>query len=187
MREGETSVGRQSWPGRRASESSGAPSRRKIFKSALGVAAAGAAGGSVLAQVSPAAAAGGGVLARRATALAGAATVEPGALAPAVVALTDAATIAVDASLGNDFRVTIAGDRTMGNPANPAAGQQIIFQVTQGQAGSSTITWGDGYQFSTALPRPTLSSSAGQTDLLGFIYNAAKGKWLLAAFVDGFS
>ena len=107
-------------------------------------------------------------------------------MAPAVVMLTDAATIAVDASLGNDFRVTIGGNRTMGNPSNPANGQQIIFQVTQGAGGPSTITWDSGYEFSAGLPQPILSTKAGQTDLLGFIYNAAKGKWLLAAFVNGF-
>ena len=114
-------------------------------------------------------------------------TVESGALAPAVVGLTDAATIAVDASLGNDFRVTIAGNRTMANPANPSDGQQIIFQVTQGSGGSFTLTWGSSYEFSTGLPQPTLSTAAGQTDLLGFVYNAAKRTWLLAAFVNGFS
>jgi hypothetical protein len=37
------------------------------------------------------------------------------------------------------------------------------------------------------LPQPTLSTTAGQTDLLGFVYNARKGTWLLAAFVNGFS
>ena len=106
---------------------------------------------------------------------------------PPVVNLTDAATIAVDASLGNDFRVTIAGNRTMGNPANPTNGQQIIFQVTQGSGGSFTLAWGSGYEFSGDLPQPTLSTTAGQTDLLGFIYNATKGTWLFAAFVNGFS
>ncbi len=146
-------------------------SRRKIFKRAVGVAAVGAAAGSVLAKASPASAA---------------TTTEPGAVAPAVVALTDATTIAVDASAGNDFRVTIAGNRTMGAPSNPSDGQQIIFQVTQGSGGSA-ITWADSYEFSAGLPQPTLSTTAGQTDLLGFIYNAAKGKWLLAAFVNGFS
>jgi hypothetical protein len=163
-------------------------SRRKIFKGAAGV-AAGAVGGAVLAQATafPAAAAGGTVLARQATALAAGTTVEQGGLAPAVVALADAATIAVNASLGNDFRVTLGGNRTMGTPSNATTGQQIIFQVTQGSAGSSTITWDSGYEFSTGLPQPTLSTTAGQTDLLGFIYNAAKGKWLLAAFVNGFS
>ena len=124
---------------------------------------------------------------RKASPASAATTTEQGALAPAVVGLTDAATIAVDASLGNDFRVTIAGNRTMGNPANPTDGQQIIFQITQGPAGSAAITWGSSYEFSTGLPQPTLSTTAGQTDLLGFIYNARKGTWLLAAFVNGFS
>ena len=114
-------------------------------------------------------------------------TTEQGALAPAVVGLTDAATIAVDASLGNDFRVTIAGSRTMRDPANPTDGQQIIFQITQGAAGSATVTWGSSYEFSDGLPQPTLSTKAGQTDLLGFIYNAGKSSWLFAAFVNGFS
>jgi hypothetical protein len=126
-------------------------------------------------------------LARRARGiLAAATTVEQTAVAPAVVGLTDAATIAVDASLGNDFRVTIAGNRTIANPSNPAPGQQIIFQVTQGPGGGFSVSWGSAYEFSDGLPQPILSSQAGQTDLLGFIYNAAKGKWLLAAFLNGF-
>jgi hypothetical protein len=146
-------------------------SRRKVFKGAVGVAAAGA----MLAEGSSAHAA---TLAT---------TVESGALAPAVVMLTDAATIAVDASLGNDYRVTIAGNRTMGTPANPANGQQIIFQVTQGAGGWFTLWWASGYVFSAALPQPTLSTTVGYTDLLGFIYNAGNGTWLFAAYVNGFS
>ena len=81
-----------------------------------------------------------------------------GGLAPAVVHLLDAATIAVDASLGNDFRVTIAGNRTMGTPSNPTNGEQIIFQITQGTGAPFTITWASGYEFSAALPQPTLSN-----------------------------
>lgn len=113
-------------------------------------------------------------------------TVEEGGLAPAVVMLTDAPTIAIDASLGNDFRITLGASRSMGNPINSVDGQQIIFHLTQGTAGSAGITWGSNYEFSTALPQPVLSTAAGQTDLLGFIYSAAKGKWLFAAFVNGF-
>jgi IPT/TIG domain len=143
--------------------------RRKV----LGLAAAGVAGGSVLAEG----------LSSTATA---ATTTEPGAVAPAVVALTDAPTIAVNASLGNDFRVTIAASRTMGNPTNAVDGQKIVLQITQGGAGSCTITWGSAYDFSTALPQPTLSTSVGQTDLLAFIYNATLGRWLFVAFVGQF-
>ena len=69
----------------------------------------------------------------------------------------------------------------------PTDGQQVIFQITQGTAGSAAINWGNGYEFSDGLPQPPLSTAAGQTDLLGFIYNADKGTWLLAAFVNGFS
>ena len=148
------------------------PSRRK-FAGALGVAAAGTAAGTVLSQ--------------RSAAPARAASVQQGALAPAVVALSDAATIVVDASLGNDFRVTIAGNRTMGNPANPTDGQQIIFQATQGGTGSFQLSWSSAYEFSTALPQPSLSTTPGHTDVFGFVYNAAVGSWLLAAFVNGFA
>lgn len=148
--------------------------RRRVLKGAVGLAAVGVAGGSVLSEAvsSPAGAA---------------TTVEPGAVAPAVVILNDAPTIAVNASLGNDFRVTINGNRAMGNPSNPVNGQQILFQVTQGAGGSFTLSWGSAYDFSGGLPQPTLSTTAGQTDLLGFIYNAAKGSWLLAAYLNGFS
>jgi hypothetical protein len=152
-------------------------SRRKIFKRAAGVAVVGAAGGSVLT----------GVIASPARAAVEATTVEPGAIAPAVVVLSDAATISVDTSQGNDFRVTIAGNRTLANPVNPADGQKIVLHVTQGTGGSFTLSYGNGYEFSTGLPQPTLSTTAGDTDLLAFVYNATKGKWLLAAYVIGFA
>jgi hypothetical protein len=151
-------------------------SRRKIFKGIAGAAAVGAAGGAILVDT-----------ARPALAAPQATTVEPGAVAPAVVALADAATIAVDASQGNDFRVTISGNHTVGTPVNPADGQKITLQVTQGSGGPYTLSWDTGYQFSAALAQPTLSTTAGQTDLLGFIYNAAKGKWLFVALLGGFS
>jgi hypothetical protein len=149
-------------------------SRRKIFKGAIGVAAVGATGVVLTDAAAPALAA------------QDAATIESGAVAPTVVNLTDAETIAVDASAGNDYRVTITGNRTMGIPANPVNGQQIIFQVTQGSGGPFTLTWASGYEFSSDLPQPSLSTAAGQTDLLGFVYNGAKEVWLLAAFVNGF-
>jgi hypothetical protein len=155
-------------------DSADAVERRRILGTALGVASAGIVGGSVLAEIfeTPAAAT---------------TTIQQGALTPAVVALTDAPSIAVNASLGNDFRVTINGNRTMGNPSNPVNGQQILFQITQGVGGSFTITWGSAYDFSALLPRPVLSTTAGETDLLGFIYNAAMSSWLLAAYLNGFS
>jgi len=158
-------------------------SRRNIVTGAAGVAAAGAAGtflvgGAPAASASPALA--GEALAALDT------TVEPGGLAPSVVNLTDAATIAVDASAGNDFRVTIAGNRTMGTPASPANGQQVIFQVTQGPGGPFTLTWSSGYEFAASLPQPALSTDAGHLDILAFTYNAPRATWLFVGAVNGF-
>ena len=149
-------------------------SRRKIFMGAASVAVAGA-GAVVLTDATSAKAA------------AFATTVESGALAPAVVNLTDAATIAVDASLGNDFRVTLGGNRTVGTPANPTDGQKITVQVTQGTGGPYTLSWAGGYSFSAGLAQPALSTTAGDIDLLCFIYNSSRSAWLLAAFVNGFA
>lgn len=167
----------QSSTRQRAPGSGDVVSRRKIFKGAVGAVAAGAVGGAVLAEVT----------ASPASAAAQATTVEPGAVSPAVVHLTDAATIAVNTSLGNDFRLTLGGNRIMGTPSSPADGEQIIFQITQGVGAPFTITWASGYEFSVGLPQPTLSASAGKTDLLGFVYNATTSTWLLAAFLNGFS
>jgi hypothetical protein len=164
-------------------------SRRKVLSTSAAVGAAGAAGGSALAEVlvAPRARADTTAVRRAMTLAAQATTIESAAVAPAVVQLTDAPTIAVDASLGNDYRVTLSSSRAMGNPANATNGQQIIFQITQGSGGSAAITWGTNYEFSSTLPQPGLSTQPGQTDLLGFVYNGAKGMWLLAAFVNGFA
>ena len=165
-------MGEQSSTRQRAPGSDKVLGRRNIVRSAVGVGAGAAAdGGHGFSSVS-----------RRSGH-----DHRAGGAGAGLVSLTDAATITVDASVGNDFRVTIAGNRTMGNPANPTDGQQIIFQVTQGSGGSFTLAWGSAYEFSVDLPQPTLSTTAGHTDLLGFIYNATKGTWLFAAFVNGFS
>lgn len=98
-----------------------------------------------------------------------------GATAPAVVALTDGATIAVNAALGNDFRVTLGGNRNMANPTNLVDGQKLTFQITQDGTGSRTVTWGTAYDFGTA-GAPTLTLTAAKTDLLHFVYNATATK-----------
>jgi len=111
-----------------------------------------------------------------------------GDLAPAVATLTDAATIAVNAALGNDFRVTLGGNRTMGAPSNAVDGQKIIFQVKQDGSGSRTLAWASGaggYDFGSGSA-PALSTAAGDIDLAAFVYNAAKGEWLSLGSALGF-
>jgi hypothetical protein len=109
-------------------------------------------------------------------------------LSPKVVALTDAATIKVDASQGNDFRVTLGGARTMGEPSNPVDGQSITFELVQDGTGSRTVTWtsgAGGYSFGSGSA-PTLSTAAGTRDLVAFRYSASKGEWLALGSALGF-
>ena len=111
-----------------------------------------------------------------------------GALNPAVATLTfvGSGTTLVNAALGNDFRLTItASTTTIGNPSNPVDGQRIDFQITQGGAGSFTVAWGTSYDFGVA-GAPTLSTAAGAIDIVGFVYNAAKAKWLCLGAALGF-
>ncbi len=102
------------------------------------------------------------------------------------VALTDGASIAVDAQSGNTFTVTIAGNRTIANPTNPTSGQRILFRIKQDGVGGRTITWDTAYRFSVDVPQPTLSTTANLTDYIGFVYNATDSKWDCLAVSRGY-
>ena len=66
-------------------------------------------------------------------------------------ALTDGATIAVNAALSNNFTVTIAGNRTLSNPTNLVAGQILNFQITQDATGNRTLAFGANYNGAISL------------------------------------
>lgn len=93
------------------------------------------------------------------------------------VSLTDAATVATDASTGNNFFLLIGGNRTMGQPTNPTSGQKIIYRVKQDGTGSRTLAWNAAFRFSTDLPSPTLTTGANKTDYIAFIYNDTASTW----------
>ena len=103
------------------------------------------------------------------------------------VTLTDGATIAVNAALGNLFRVTLAGNRTLGAPSNPTDGQTIHFEIKQDATGSRTLAYASAYEFSTTLGSPTLTTTAGDVDLLAFRYNSTATKWRCLLIDLGFT
>ncbi len=109
----------------------------------------------------------------------------PSAWAPKVVALTDASTIAVNAALGNIFRVTLGGNRTLGAPSNPVDGQEISFEITQDGTGTRTLAYASAYEFSTTISSPTLSTAAGDVDMLSFRYSSVNSKWRCQRVVLG--
>ena len=88
------------------------------------------------------------------------------------VALTDAATIAVDLSLGNNFTVTLAGNRTLGAPTNVTAGQSGVIVVTQDGTGSRTLAYNSAYKFAGGTA-PTLTTTASAVDVLAYYVESA--------------
>lgn len=83
------------------------------------------------------------------------------------VTLTDAATIATDMSLGNNFQVTLAGNRTLGAPTNVVAGQSGIIRVVQDATGLRTLAYNSVFKFPGGTA-PTLTTTANAVDLLAY-------------------
>lgn len=108
------------------------------------------------------------------------------AVAPTPVALTDASTIATDASLGNHFRVTLGGNRTLGNPTNGVDGQKCLWELKQDGTGSRTITLDTKFALGTDITAVTLTTTANKRDFLGAVYHASDDKWHVIAFVKGY-
>jgi hypothetical protein len=80
-------------------------------------------------------------------------------------ALTDASTIAVDMSVGNNFSVTLGGNRTLGNPTNLTAGQSGVIFITQDGTGSRTLAYSSYWDFPSQTA-PTLTTTANAVDVL---------------------
>jgi hypothetical protein len=91
----------------------------------------------------------------------------------------------VDASSGGALSLahTLTASVGVNNPIGGRDGQKLLLRITQGALGNHALTWGSAYEFST-LTRPILKTQAGHTDGLGFIYNAATGKWRYVARED---
>lgn len=83
----------------------------------------------------------------------------------AIDALTDASTIAVDMSVGNNFSVTLGGNRTLGNPTNLTAGQSGVIFITQDGTGSRTLAYSSYWDFPSQTA-PTLTTTANAMDVL---------------------
>lgn len=106
---------------------------------------------------------------------------------PSESALTDGATIATDASLGTVFTVTLGGNRTIATPTNPRDGKRILYRLKQDGTGSRTVTWGAGFRFGSTYPAPTLSTTAGYTDYIEFVYNSTDARWDCIDYALGFA
>jgi Holliday junction resolvasome RuvABC DNA-binding subunit len=103
-----------------------------------------------------------------------------------VIPLTDAATIAIDAALGNNFSVTVAGNRTIGTPTNPVNGQKLTLRITQDATGNRLTTFNSSWNFGIDFTNLSYSTSANITDYFGAIYNSTTSKWDIVSLVRGY-
>lgn len=105
-----------------------------------------------------------------------------------VVTLTDAATVALNAALGDIFRLVAAGNRTIDVPTNPVDGQKLVIQhKASGADRTLTLTTGSAgaFRFGTDITTLTATTS-GKTDYIGCIYNGADSRWDVVAVIKGF-
>jgi hypothetical protein len=93
-----------------------------------------------------------------------------------IVALTDQPTITTDASMGNTFTATLAGNRTIAAPTNPESGQILRYRFKQDEVGNRTVTWNSVFRFSGGIA-PVLTVAAGKVDYIAFEYNLEDAKW----------
>lgn len=95
--------------------------------------------------------------------------------AAAFVALTDAATIATDASLGFNFKVTLGGNRTFGAPTNLTDGVTYVWDISQDATGSRVPSFNAIFDWGSA-GAPTFSTGANKKDKVIGQYSSASGK-----------
>jgi hypothetical protein len=107
--------------------------------------------------------------------------------ASAVVTLTDGATVALDASLGEYFRLSASGDRTLAAPTNPKDGQGITIEhLASGAARTLALNVGTGgFLLGTTITALT-QTELGKRDFIRAIYNSTLNKWLVVGYSKGF-
>jgi hypothetical protein len=102
----------------------------------------------------------------------------------AVVGLTDGATITPDFADGNNFSVTLAGNRTLANPSNVVAGQSGSIFISQDGTGSRTLAYGSNWDFAGGTA-PTLTTTASAVDRIDYIVRS--GTSIQAVFTGNYS
>ena len=87
-------------------------------------------------------------------------------------ALTDGTNISINFNAGQNFTVTLAGNRTLDNPTNCVAGQVGSIFIVQDGTGSQTLAYGSSWDFAGG-EAPTLSTDGNAIDRLDYIVHTS--------------
>lgn len=107
---------------------------------------------------------------------------------PGVVTLTDGATVPLIAPLGEIFKLSANGNRTILAPTDPVDGQRIFIAHTAvGASRTLSLTTGSANSFAfgstitglTATPQDT-------TDYIQALYDATAARWRVVGYVKGY-
>jgi hypothetical protein len=104
------------------------------------------------------------------------------------VSLTDnGTTIATNASLSNNFRVTaLTANVTLSNPTNPTDGQIVSWEVIQNAAAAKTLAFDAAFGFGAEITACTISTTLSSHNFITAIYNSTAAKWYIRGCITGY-
>lgn len=112
-----------------------------------------------------------------------------GAVTPKVVELPDGANPALDASLGNTFRLVAGGDRTIAAPTNTQPFQRFVI-IHQASGGARTLSVDSasagGFRFGTDLVGPLTATSSGKQDYIACVVDPTDNKVDIVSVKKGY-
>lgn len=104
------------------------------------------------------------------------------------VSLTDnGSTIATNAALGNNFRVTaLTANVTLSNPTNPTDGQIVTWEVIQNASAAKTLAFDTKFKFGAEVTSCIVSTTLSSHDFITAIYNSTADLWYVRGCVTGY-
>lgn len=106
---------------------------------------------------------------------------------PKQVTQAYAANVAIDASAGDIFDITLTGNLTLDAPTNPVDGKRIQIRLKQDGTGSRTVTLNAIFRIPASTTPPLLySTGANLMDIFVAQYNLGATKWDIISFIPGY-
>lgn len=85
--------------------------------------------------------------------------------------LTDASTVDIDFENGTKQFVVLTANRTLGEPTNMQAGDELWLKLTQDAGGGNTVTWWSDIAWANG-EEPELSADGDASDIIGIVKKA---------------
>ena len=91
-----------------------------------------------------------------------------------IVSLTDEANVSISFQNGQNFSLTLEGNRALSNPTECVPGQVGSIFLVQDGTGGRTLSYGTSWEFPGASA-PTISTSGGAVDRMDYIVRTSTG------------